>query len=432
MARENTVRRLAAILSADVVGYSRLMGIDEAGTLGALRAHRAELIDPTIVEHNGRIVKLIGDGLLVEFASAIDAVECAVAIQQGMAVRNANVPDERMVVFRIGINLGDVIIEGDDIYGDGVNVAARLQELAEPGGVFVSGTIFEQVDGKVDQSFVDLGNQQFKNINKLVRVYSVSFSSVSFFMAASIALDMSSASQMKSEMQAAANSAVLAAATRLAVNASDGDKEQLALDTFYANLSPVLAEHAGTPSVEIDFPAKQVHLAVSLEKQAVLTTLVSDGSIISVEATATIAPGTPICMMALNPHVEKALTIQGTADLMATDCAVHVNSDDTDNALHQHGSATATADSFCVHGGYSGDNFTPSPEKCGYETDPLLASFLADWAKEEISSWPCKETNFPQINTGAITDLAPGVYCGGLTIKKGTVQLRAGGNICFS
>jgi hypothetical protein len=155
------------------------MGIDEARTLGALQAHRAELIDPAIVDHNGRIVKVIGDGLLVEFASAIDAVECAVAIQQGMAVRNSNVPDERMVVYRIGINLGDVIIDGDDIYGDGVNVAARLQELAEPGGVFVSGTIFEQVDGKVGQSFADLGNQQFRNINKLIRVYSVSFSSVS-------------------------------------------------------------------------------------------------------------------------------------------------------------------------------------------------------------------------------------------------------------
>ena len=179
MARENMGRRLAAILSADVVGYSRLMGMDEAGTLGALRVHRAELIDPTIVEHNGRIVKLIGDGLLVDFVSAIDAVECAVAIQQGMAVRNANVPDERMVVFRIGVNLGDVIIEGDDIYGDGVNVAARFQDLAEPSGVFVSGTIFEQVDGKIDKSFVDLGNQQFKNINKLVRVYKVSFSNVS-------------------------------------------------------------------------------------------------------------------------------------------------------------------------------------------------------------------------------------------------------------
>ena len=179
MARENKGRRLAAILSADVVGYSRLMGIDEAGTHGALQAHRAELIEPTIAEHNGRLVKLMGDGLLVEFASAIDAVECAVALQEGMAVRNAKVPDERRIVFRIGINLGDVIIEADDIYGDGVNVAARLQEISEPGGVVVSGTIFEQVDGKVDQNFVDMGNQQIKNINKLIRAYTVSFSSVS-------------------------------------------------------------------------------------------------------------------------------------------------------------------------------------------------------------------------------------------------------------
>jgi len=173
VARENTSRRLAAILSADVVGYSRLMGKDEAGTLSALRNHRAELIDPAIAEHSGRIVKLMGDGMLVEFASAIDAVECAVAIQQGMAVRNAKVPDERMILFRIGINLGDVIIEGDDIFGDGVNIAARLQELATPGAVIVSGTIFEQVDGKIDQSFADLGNQQIKNINKLVRTYSI-------------------------------------------------------------------------------------------------------------------------------------------------------------------------------------------------------------------------------------------------------------------
>jgi adenylate cyclase len=179
VAPQNTVRRLAAILSADVVGYSRLMGMDEAGTLGALRAHRGELIDPTIVEHHGRVVKLLGDGLLVEFASAIDAVACAIAIQQGMAVRNTDVPPERMIVFRIGINLGDVIIDGDDIYGDGVNVAARLQELAAPGGVFLSGAIFEQVDGKVDQNLTDLGNQQFKNINRLVRVYSVRFPGLS-------------------------------------------------------------------------------------------------------------------------------------------------------------------------------------------------------------------------------------------------------------
>ena len=171
MAREKIDRRLAAILSADVVGYSRLMGVDETGTLGALRAHRAELIDPTIAEYSGRIVKLMGDGVLVEFASAIDAVDCAVAVQNGMAVRNASVPDDRRVTFRIGVNLGDVIVEDDDIYGDGVNVAARLQEIAAPGGVYISGTVFEQVDGKIDQQFFDMGNQQFKNIAKPVRVY---------------------------------------------------------------------------------------------------------------------------------------------------------------------------------------------------------------------------------------------------------------------
>ncbi len=179
MAREKINRRLAAILSADVVGYSRLMGIDEAGTLGALRAHRDELIDPTIAEYNGRVVKLMGDGMLVEFASAIDAVECAVAIQQGMAVRNAKVPEDRLIAFRIGINLGDVIIEGDDIYGDGVNVAARLQEVAEGGGIYISGTVFEQADGKVDLNFVDRGNQQLKNIAKPIRVYRVSLPDIS-------------------------------------------------------------------------------------------------------------------------------------------------------------------------------------------------------------------------------------------------------------
>ncbi len=179
MARKDLGRRLAAIMSADVVGYSRLMGIDETGTLDSLRAHRGELIDPTITDHHGRIVKLTGDGLLVEFASAIDAVECAVTIQQGMAVRNAKVPDERMIAFRIGINMGDVIIEGDDIYGDGVNVAARLQEVAVQGGIYLSGTVFEQVDGKVDLSFVDMGNQQFKNIAKPIRVYRVNIVDIS-------------------------------------------------------------------------------------------------------------------------------------------------------------------------------------------------------------------------------------------------------------
>lgn len=164
-------RRIAAILCADVVDYSRLMGVDEVRTLTALWAHLGELIDPAIAEYNGRVVRLMGDGILVDFESAVDAVECAVAIQQGMAVRNAKVPDDPQIAFRIGINLGDVIVEGGDIFGEGVNIAARLQELAEPGGVYISGPVFEQVEGKVGLDFVDWGNQKVKNIAKLVRVY---------------------------------------------------------------------------------------------------------------------------------------------------------------------------------------------------------------------------------------------------------------------
>ena len=171
MAPENIDRRLAAILSADVVGYSRLMGADETGTLGALQAHHTELIDPTIAANNGRVVKLMGDGVLVEFASVVDAVECAIGIQRGMTERNIKMPSNRRIEFRIGINLGDVIIAGDDIYGDGVNVAARLQEIAEPGGVCISGTVFDQIESKLDHGFVELGQQHLKNIAKPVRVY---------------------------------------------------------------------------------------------------------------------------------------------------------------------------------------------------------------------------------------------------------------------
>ena len=142
-------RKLAAILAADVVGYSRLMGEDEAGTLAALKTHREELIDPTIAKHDGRIVKLMSDGALVEFASAVDAVECAVAIQKGMAQPNSEVPEDKRIVFRIGINIGDVIVEGDDLYGDGVNIAARLEGLAAPGGICVSRNVVNQVKSKV-------------------------------------------------------------------------------------------------------------------------------------------------------------------------------------------------------------------------------------------------------------------------------------------
>lgn len=166
-------RRLTAILAADVVGYSRLMGKDEAGTLVALKTHRRELIDPKITEHKGRIVKLMGDGVLVEFASVVNAVECAVDIQRGMARRSATVPEDRRIKLRIGINLGDVIIDGEDIYGDGVNVAARLEGLAQPGGVYISRTVFNHVKTKVDLGFEDLGVQQLKNIAEPVQVFRV-------------------------------------------------------------------------------------------------------------------------------------------------------------------------------------------------------------------------------------------------------------------
>jgi len=164
-------RRLAAILAADVVGYSRLMEKDEAGTIAALKSHRSAFIDPLIAEHGGRIVKLMGDGALVEFASVVDAVACAVAVQQGMPTRNADTPEDKRIVFRIGVNLGDIVIDGDDIYGDGVNVAARLETLAEPGGISISGTVHEHIAGKLDQAFADAGEQMVKNIARPIRVW---------------------------------------------------------------------------------------------------------------------------------------------------------------------------------------------------------------------------------------------------------------------
>jgi adenylate cyclase len=164
-----------AILAVDVVGYSRLMAVDEVGTLARLKAHRVEAIDPIVGNHKGRIVKLMGDGALAEFASVVDAVRCAVAIQEAMSERNADVPEDRRIRLRIGVNLGDVIIEGDDLYGDGVNIAARLEGLAEPGGVCVSGTVFDHVKGKVELDFADQGEQRVKNIPGLLRVYAIAF-----------------------------------------------------------------------------------------------------------------------------------------------------------------------------------------------------------------------------------------------------------------
>jgi adenylate cyclase len=167
-------RRLAAILAADVVGYSRLMGADEEGTLERLKAMRRELLDPKIAEHHGRIVKTTGDGMLVEFASVIDAVRCAVEVQQTMPERNTSVGTDNRIELRIGINLGDVIVEGDDLYGDGVNIAARIEALADAGGVFVSNTVHDQVRDRLPFVFEDLGEQQVKNIARPVGVYRVS------------------------------------------------------------------------------------------------------------------------------------------------------------------------------------------------------------------------------------------------------------------
>jgi adenylate cyclase len=166
-------RRLSAILAADVVGYSRLMGSNEVGTLTTLKQHRAELIDPTIADHQGRIVKLTGDGMLIEFSSVVSAVECACQVQREMRERNISTPEDRRIEFRMGINLGDVIVDDDDIFGDGVNVASRLEGIARPGGLAVSSSVRENVGNKLDLIFEDMGDQELKNIEFPVRAYNV-------------------------------------------------------------------------------------------------------------------------------------------------------------------------------------------------------------------------------------------------------------------
>jgi adenylate cyclase len=164
-------RRLAAILAADLVGYSRLIREDEAGTLAVLKAHLHELIEPKVAERNGRIVKLMGDGLLAEFPSAVEAVQCAVEIQQLIGAGTADVAEDKRAVYRIGINIGDIVVEGNDIYGDGVNVAARLESLADAGGICISGSVYDQVRDRIDTDFEDLGEKEVKNIDRPVRVW---------------------------------------------------------------------------------------------------------------------------------------------------------------------------------------------------------------------------------------------------------------------
>jgi class 3 adenylate cyclase/Tfp pilus assembly protein PilF len=171
MADQNATRKLVAILSVDMVGYSRLMGKDEQGTIARQKAHREELIKPKISEHHGRIVKTMGDGLLLEFPSVVEAFQCAIALQNGMAERNMEIPDDRKMLLRIGLNVGDVIIDGDDILGDGVNIAGRLQEITDAGGVTVSATAYEHVADKFDVALEEAGVQKFKNITRPIRIW---------------------------------------------------------------------------------------------------------------------------------------------------------------------------------------------------------------------------------------------------------------------
>src|SRR5262249_40318312 len=171
MAEQRVERRLTAIFAGDVVGYSRLMGADEEGTLSRLNAHRREFLEPKIAEHRGRIVKRTGDGILIEFGSAVDAARCAVEIQRGMVERNAPVPHDKRIELRIGIHVGDILIEEGDIFGDGVNIAARLEGIAEPGGICLSDDAYRQVRGKLDANFQDEGEQDLKNSARPVRVY---------------------------------------------------------------------------------------------------------------------------------------------------------------------------------------------------------------------------------------------------------------------
>ena len=178
MSEKGVERRLTTILAADVVGYSRLMAADEVGTHARLKTLRNELIEPIPAEHHGRVVKLMGDGALMEFGSVVDAVKFAVDMQHQIAERSVEAPEDQRIIFRIGINIGDIIVDDDDIYGDGVNVAARLETLADPGGIYVSGGVYDQVRDRIDQPFEDLGEREVKNIDRPVRVYRAIFDGV--------------------------------------------------------------------------------------------------------------------------------------------------------------------------------------------------------------------------------------------------------------
>src|SRR5437870_1939163 len=211
-----STRRLAAILTADVAGYSRLMGADEEGTHERLKAVRRQLIAPKIAEHHGRTVKNTGDGLLAEFASVVDAVRCAAEVQRGMIDHEPEATDERRIRFRIGVNLGDIIAEGGDIFGDGVNVAARLEALAEPGGICVSGTVRDHIRDKLPYPFEDKGEQSVKNIARPVRVYALRPEAIADLPASGVP----NAAPRRRRIRLAGIAAAAAAAIVLAVAAS--------------------------------------------------------------------------------------------------------------------------------------------------------------------------------------------------------------------
>ena len=198
MPEDRVDRRLAAIWAGDIAGYSRLMGVDDEGTLRQLKVHRKELVDPKITEHRGRIVKTTGDGMLVEHVSVVDAVRCAVDIQRGMIERNASVPADKRIEFRIGINVGDIIIDGDDIFGDGVNVAARLQTLADPGGIMVSSVVYDQVRDKLSFGFDDMKEQSVKNIARPIGVHRISLAETAPLAAAQPATAASKSESVRS------------------------------------------------------------------------------------------------------------------------------------------------------------------------------------------------------------------------------------------
>ena len=206
-----TTRRLAAVLAADVAGYSRLMGADEEGTLNRLKAHRRGLVDPKIREQRGRIVKTTGDGMLVEFPSVVDAVRCAVEIQRAMVDRNAVTTEDKRITFRIGVNLGDVIADGDDIYGDGVNIAARLEALAEPGGVCISRTVRDHIGDRLPYTFDDIGEQSVKNIAQPVHAYALSATAVASLPEVSIPLRLIAPSRRSSSRLAVLLAGIVAA-----------------------------------------------------------------------------------------------------------------------------------------------------------------------------------------------------------------------------